>query len=243
MKRQRASDSQLIGLYGGTFDPVHLGHLAVAEAALADLGLGHITFIPAGDPPLRGAPGASAEDRLTMLRLALAHRTRMQIDDREIRRQGRSFTLDTLLAWRAEQGLRQPLAWLIGADAFSRLEAWHRWRELVDVAHFIVVARPHNAQLVAAPRISGPESIVEVDAALATRLTPLLREFVRPRLAHSIAACHAQPAGLIYGFSGPHSSASASVVRARCAAGESAADLLTSEVWAYIKQRQLYGWR
>lgn len=211
-----------IGLYGGTFDPVHLGHLAVANAALSQLNLLSLVFIPARDPPLRAPPGASAADRVAMLRLAVDGQAGFAVDTRELARAGPSYTFDTLCGLRAAHGTDQPLAWLIGADAFARFDEWHRWRELTGLAHFIVVARP------GAP--------AERD------WSKRLRDFVAARRVTSAAALHGQAAGGILHFVGPRMAISATAVRARCAAQLPATDLLTAEVSAYITQRHLYGW-
>ncbi len=130
-----------IGILGGTFDPVHHGHLRVALEALEACALAEMRLIPAGQPPHREAPVASAEERLRMLHAAVATEPRLRVDDREIRRAGASYTVDTLSALRAEIG-GQPLCLVLGADAFLGLATWHRWRELTDLAHFIVLHRP-----------------------------------------------------------------------------------------------------
>ena len=212
---------RLIGLYGGTFDPVHLAHLRVAEAAHRELGLQAVTFIPARVPALRAAPLATAQDRLAMLQLAIAGRAYFSVDAQELQRVGPSYTIDTLLALRAAYGPVQPLAWLVGADAFTRLSQWQRWRELNDLAHFIVVARPGHAL---APHDGAAET------------------YVRSRHVASSVVLHEVPAGAIYQFAGPGVDISATQIRARCAGGESLEGLLSEEVWAYIRQHRLYGW-
>lgn len=126
--------------YGGTFDPVHAGHLAVAIAARDALAV-PVTFVPAADPPHRPAPGAEAEQRATMLELAIAGQPGLQVDRREFLRDAPSWTVVTLEGLRAEHGPDRPLAWLLGADAFRGLPSWHRWRELAGLAHLIVAVR------------------------------------------------------------------------------------------------------
>jgi len=129
-------------LYGGTFDPVHLGHLAVARAALAATGGARLDFVPAADPPYRGAPGAPFEARVALVELALATEPgpptgTWGIDRREARRQGPSFTVDTLRDWRSEHGAERPLGFVLGADAFHGLPQWHDWRTLFELAHLL----------------------------------------------------------------------------------------------------------
>jgi nicotinate-nucleotide adenylyltransferase len=129
-----------LAIFGGTFDPVHLGHLSVAWEA-AELLDADVQLMPASVPPHRPAPIANAPQRAAMLRAALQEQSRLTLDTRELERSGPSYTIDTLIELRAEQGDR-PLVLLIGADAFAGLPTWHRWRELFDVAHIGVLSRP-----------------------------------------------------------------------------------------------------
>jgi nicotinate-nucleotide adenylyltransferase len=129
-----------LALFGGTFDPVHLGHLSVAWEA-AELLDAEVRLMPANVPPHKPAPLATAEQRVTMLHAALQKQDRLTVDTRELRREGPSYTYDTLRELRQEQGDR-PLVLLLGADAFAGLPTWHRWRELFDVAHLGVLSRP-----------------------------------------------------------------------------------------------------
>ncbi|WP_426689455.1 nicotinate-nucleotide adenylyltransferase [Rhodanobacter ginsengiterrae] len=132
--------SKPLALFGGTFDPVHLGHLSVAWEA-AELLDAEVRLLPASVPPHRDAPVASATQRAAILRAALKGQSRLSLDTRELDRAGPSYTIDTLHELRAEQGDR-PLVLLVGADAFAQLASWHRWRELFDVAHIGVLSRP-----------------------------------------------------------------------------------------------------
>jgi len=129
-----------LAIFGGTFDPVHLGHLSVAWEA-SELLDAEVRLMPAGVPPHRVPPLASAPQRVAILRAALQGQSRLTMDTRELARGGPSYTIDTLIELRAEQGER-PLVLLIGADAFAGLPSWHRWRELFDVAHIGVLSRP-----------------------------------------------------------------------------------------------------
>ena len=129
-----------LAIFGGTFDPVHLGHLSVAWEA-AELLDAEVRLLPASVPPHRPPPAASATQRVAMLRAALHGQSRLTLDTRELERNGPSYTIDTLHELRAEQGDR-PLVLLIGADAFAGLPSWHRWRELFTVAHIGVLSRP-----------------------------------------------------------------------------------------------------
>jgi len=129
-------------LYGGTFDPVHEGHLGVARAALAACSADHLDFVPAADPPHRKAPGASAQQRAEMLQLAIRDEHGVGLDLCELRRAGPTFTIDTLRAWRAVHGDEAPLGFLVGADAFLGLATWREWPALLETAHWVVAHRP-----------------------------------------------------------------------------------------------------
>ncbi|UEN99413.1 nicotinate-nucleotide adenylyltransferase [Acidiferrobacter thiooxydans] len=135
-----ADNRALLGVFGGTFDPVHRGHVAVACALMRALPLSRIVFVPAARPPHRPTPFADAHHRLAMLRLALAGDPRFDIDEVEYEREGPSYMVDTLATLRARHG--RPLALILGADAFAGLPAWHRWRRILGLAHIIIVSRP-----------------------------------------------------------------------------------------------------
>jgi nicotinate-nucleotide adenylyltransferase len=131
-----------LGILGGTFDPVHRAHLHLARAALTKLGLGEILWIPAGLPSHRQAPHAGAEHRLAMVRLATADEPRFLVDSDEATSGQPSFTVPMLERLRRRYGEARPFVLLVGADAFLGLPSWHRWRELFDLAHLAVAARP-----------------------------------------------------------------------------------------------------
>ncbi|HEU0276751.1 MAG TPA: nicotinate-nucleotide adenylyltransferase [Rhodanobacteraceae bacterium] len=149
-----------LAIFGGTFDPVHTGHLRAAWEASEALGA-EVRLVPARIPPHRPQPVASAAQRAALLRAALAGQRRLQLDLRELERDGPSYTFDTLASVRAEVGVARPLVLLIGADAFAGLSAWHRWRELFDLAHICVLTRP--AQI--------PDMPDELEAEVALRRT------------------------------------------------------------------------
>ncbi len=133
---------QPLGVLGGTFDPVHNAHLALAQRALAALGLARILWIPTGAPPYRAPPVAAAGHRVAMLELALAGEARFAIDRRELAPGASGYTVDTLRALRAEHGAAVPLVLLMGADQYAKLETWERWRELFALCEIAVFARP-----------------------------------------------------------------------------------------------------
>ena len=133
-----------IGIFGGSFDPVHFGHLRPALEGLEGLSLDHMRFIPSGQPPHRGAPQAPAAARLAMLKAALADEPRFQVDERELRRATPSYTFDTLEELKAEHP-RDRLVLMLGLDAFLGFTAWRRWQEILDLAHLVVAHRPRAA--------------------------------------------------------------------------------------------------
>lgn len=130
-----------IGILGGTFDPVHNGHLRLAVEMRDSLGLSSVRLIPAYLPPLREAPGANAPNRLRMLEAAIEGEDGLEIDVRELERKGTSYTVDTLRSLREEFG-NTPLCLIVGMDAFRRLDQWHQWKTLSDLAHIAVAQRP-----------------------------------------------------------------------------------------------------
>ena len=154
---------RLLGILGGTFDPVHWGHVELAREVRAALGLSAVRFVPAGDPPHRAAPVATAAHRLEMVELAIEGFEGLEVDAREIARSGRSYTVLTLEDLRAEAPER-PLALIVGADAFAGLPTWHRWTELFALAHLVVVARPGH---MLDPAKLAPPLAAEWDARLA----------------------------------------------------------------------------
>lgn len=139
-----------IGVFGGSFDPVHVAHLALAQACASALELDEVRFIPAGQPWQKPAGMTPAMHRVAMLRAALAHGIagspspswRVVIDEREIQRQGPSYSIDTLRELREECGPAACLVLMIGADQLLRLDTWRDWRGLFDLAHVVVVDRP-----------------------------------------------------------------------------------------------------
>jgi len=140
-KSENNQVSESIGILGGTFDPIHFGHLRPALDVLEQLDLDRIHLIPSARPPHREQPQATPEQRLTMLHLAVKNSAQFVVDDRELHREGASYTVDTLLSLR-EEFPSSPLYLILGTDAFSHLQTWHRWDELLNLAHIVVMQRP-----------------------------------------------------------------------------------------------------
>lgn len=212
-----------LAILGGTFDPVHYGHLRLAEDVRRALGLREVRLVPAGDPPHRGGPQASAADRLAMLRLAVAEFPALTIDDREIERAGKSYTVLTLEALRHERPQR-PLLLLVGRDAFHGFPTWHRWREIFHLAHVVVVDRPGMLRTAGLP----PDLAGEWNARLTRDPSVLL----------------SRPAGAIYEQEIPPQPISATAIRAQLARGApgrgAISQMLPAAVLGYIDQNRLY---
>lgn len=210
-----------VGFLGGTFDPVHEGHLAIARAVGACFGLDQVRLIPAQTPVHRPPPMASAADRLAMLRLAAAPYPELAIDTREFDSRERNYTLLTLQGLRAELP-EAALLWIIGEDAFALLTGWHRWRELFDAAHFVVINREGDG--------------------VSARWPEALQEAVAPRWTNDKRALTINKSGLVCGLSLPPQPASSTKIRAALAAGhaDDIAGLLPKAVLAYIARHGLY---
>jgi nicotinate-nucleotide adenylyltransferase len=213
-----------VAMLGGTFDPVHYGHLRFADDVRRALGLSEVRLIPAGDPPHRESPSASVADRLAMLQLAVAEFPGLVVDDRELRRAGKSYTVQTLTELRREFPDR-PLLLLLGADAFRGLPTWHRWRELFALANLVVVERPG----------------VKLDYGLPA---PLLAEW-RDRRVEDAGMLLSQPAGAIFPQPITPYAVSATSIREEIGKGsgtrEKLRGLLPPAVLAYIDLHHLYG--
>lgn len=209
-----------LGILGGTFDPIHFGHLRLAEEACEALDLAEVRWIPAGQPPHRTAPRVDAGHRLEMVRRAVAGNPAFAVDDAETRSAAPSYTVTSLERLRAAAGAR-PLVLLMGADAFLGLASWHRWRDLFALAHIGVATRP-GFEL----------STREFPAELAAACTD--------RLGRNPCALREGPAGQVVAFDMTPLDISASLVRARLAAGLSVRYLLPDPVREYIDQHHLY---
>lgn len=141
----RSREQAAIALYGGTFDPVHRGHIDSAVAVAKRLGVRDFRMLPAGQPPHRPAPGASPRQRLDMLRLAIAGIDILSVDETEIHRAGPSYMVTTLGDLRRDHA-EAPLLLVIGQDAANSLDQWHQWRRLFDLAHIVIMSRPGQPQ-------------------------------------------------------------------------------------------------
>jgi nicotinate-nucleotide adenylyltransferase len=200
-----------IGFFGGTFAPIHNGHLRLAIELQETLGLDVVQVTPSARPPHRATPGISAERRLDWVRLAIADEPGLRADDREVRRMvtlGKaSYTYDSLAELKAEQPDAR-LFLLLGDDAAHQLPGWHRWRELFDLAHIVVVQRPGDA----------PPPGAELAA------------FLRGRIADTARALHAAPQGLWLPVQLPGLAISSTRIRSLLQAGRSVRGLVPDPV-------------
>lgn len=210
-----------VGVFGGTFDPIHFGHLRLAEEMADALGLDRVLFIPAGQPPHRGAPRTAASHRLDMVRRAIAGNPRFVADAREVQRAQPSYTVDTLTALRGELGEARPLWLLLGADAFLDLAGWHQWRRLFELAHIAVAERP-------GARLMQSEAIME----------PLRSEVSRRLVTGEHSA--SGPAGSVQLRQMTPLDISATAIRTTLERHGSARYLLPDAVLDYIHEHQLY---
>ena len=209
-------------MLGGTFDPVHIAHLRLAEELADAIGLSKVRFIPTGAPPHRGTPRVTGARRMEMVRLAIAGNSRFEADDREIRRQGICYTFDTLNELRAELGDR-PLCLLMGSDAFSALTTWHRWEELFDLAHIVIAHRPGFSLQQLQSSLPGP-----------------LRKIYLQRLAASAGILRRDSAGAVFAREIPALDIAATQIRGLLAGGGSARYLVPDAVLDYIETNRLY---
>lgn len=216
--------SGAIGILGGTFDPIHYGHLRAAAEVRDALRLDEVRLIPANVPPHRAPPVASPEARLAMTTLGCAEFPGLIADDREIRRAGPSYTVQTLQEMHDEHPGR-PLAMIIGSDAFAEIAGWKRWEQLFTLAHFIIVDRPDRPLV---PEALEPAVRIQCERRLTTDPMRLSRQ-----LAGAVIRQPVTPQPI-----------SATALRAALAGGSDArmriGGLLPAAVLAYIERNQLY---
>lgn len=209
----------LQALYGGTFDPVHYGHLKPVEILANLIGLQRVIIMPNNVPPHRPQPEATSEQRKEMLALAIADKPLFRLDERELRRNTRSWTSQTLQEWRAEQGQDKPLAFIIGQDSLLNFPTWHQYETILENSHLLVCRRPGYPL---------------------TMREPQYQQWLEAHLTDNVEDLHNQPAGKIYLAETPWFDISATLIRERLQQGLACDDMLPSSVLAYINQHGLY---
>jgi len=213
----RPSEARRIGILGGTFDPVHVGHLRSAVEVAEALKLDELRLIPSARPPHRRTPQVSAQDRLAMVELAVADADGLVVDDRELQRDTPSYSIDTLESLRRELGATDQLFLLLGWDAFCGLPSWQRWEELLQHCHILVLQRP------------------DAD----TEAPEALRDLLAARSVNTPSALQG-PGGQIAFIWQTPLAVSATQIRVLLASGKSARFLVPDAVLAYIHAHGLY---
>lgn len=207
----------MIGILGGTFDPIHFGHLRLALEAQQQLNLQEVRFIPCQQQVLKPTTKTSAEHRLEMLRLAINNQSKFIVDKREIERSTPSYSYDTLTSLRAEFP-NHPLGFIIGSDALARFSQWHRWDELIQLTHLIIAKRPNYE----------------------FTLTSEVKEYLDKYVTNDPHVLQQQTHGYIYFQEITALDISATEIRNLVQLGKSARYLLPENVLEYIEKNQLY---
>lgn len=211
------SPRRAIAVFGGTFDPVHYGHLRAAAEVAEQLGVADFRLLPAGRPPHRDGTWAEPRHRLAMLELALAPHADLSVDDREVLREGPSYMSDTLASLRAEAG-DLPIMLCLGQDAANDLDRWHDWQRLLELAHLVVMTRPDSE-----PGYS-----------------KTLAAHLQGRWGESPGDLMTGPAGRVCNINVTRLAISSTDIRQQLAAGRNPRFLLPSTVLAYIRKHGLY---
>lgn len=210
---------QLIGLLGGTFNPIHFGHLRMAQELTDALKLSEVRFIPSANPPHKAAPKVSAQQRAQMVQLAIDDNPLFKLDRRELERTGASYTIDTLISLREELGKNASLCLMMGSDAFTKLDSWHRWQEMLDYCHIILVQRPNSKT---------------------EKLSDKMTAFLSAHYTENIDDLAEKSAGYIHMQAITAQDISATKIREILALSCSPKYLLPDNVLNYIQQHQLY---
>ncbi|TCT38043.1 nicotinate-nucleotide adenylyltransferase [Providencia alcalifaciens] len=214
-----AKPQGLQALFGGTFDPIHYGHLRPVEALANQVGLQKVILLPNHVPPHRPQPEASPIQRLEMVKLAIQNNPLFTVDTRELQRNTPSFTIETLSELRQELGHEQPLAFIIGQDSLLSINTWHGWTQLLDKCHLLVCARPGYA----------------------THFTdPDMQQWLQQHQVQDPQVLSQTPCGSIFIGDTPLVNISATEIREQLSEGQACEDLLPRAVYHYIQQQHLY---
>lgn len=211
-----------IGIFGGTFNPIHFGHLRMAEELAENLQLNEVRFIPSANPPHKTTPTVSAQDRAHMVKLAIASNPIFTFDEIELLRTGASYTIDTLIALRKTVGKQTGLSLLMGTDAFRHFNTWHRWDEMLHYCHIVLVARPETTNQAHAP------------------LDQTLEAFLKTHYAQNVDALRQTTQGVIHMQAITPLSISSTDIRERVKNAKSINYLTPQMVVDYINQQHFY---
>ena len=212
----------LTALFGGTFDPIHYGHLRPALALAKEVGLTKINLLPNRIPPHKPQPEANTEQRLAMLQLAIADYSLFSVDTRELEPKltnQPSFTIDTLKLWRQQNGTQQSLAFIMGQDSLLGLPTWKEWQKLLNYCHLLICKRPGYAQ---------------------TSCDSKLQQWIYQHQTQNSQTLHQCPNGYIYFANTPLEAISATEIRQNIDDPQSCKKLLPPKVWQYIHEHRLY---
>lgn len=212
----------LLGIYGGTFDPIHLGHLHAAKKVQLALNMDEVRMVVSANPPHRKPPVLTAEQRLMLVKYALEGQTALVAEDCELRRDGPSYMVDTLAELR-QQRPTHPIALILGMDAFNGLKSWHNWQQIIELAHIVITDRPNSG------------------ANLDKSINDSLRGFVSDHRVVRKQKLHQSAAGLIYIQYVSPLAISATEIRERLSQNRPVDSLLPKRVWQEIKAKQFYG--
>lgn len=209
---------QCIGILGGTFNPIHYGHLRIAQETAEAFALSQVKFVPAAKPPLKTEPDVTAKQRAEMVQLAIAANPLFSMDTRELERNGPSYTIDTLASLRAEHP-QDALCLIIGTDAFAHFDQWYRWQHILDYCHLIVVSRPSDDNI----QLSDP-----------------LQKLLKQHQTHDITQLSQHTHGLIALRQATALDISSSQIRSLIRANKYPTYLCPDTVISYIQAHQLY---
>lgn len=209
----------LLAYYGGTFDPIHFGHIKPVEAMAQQVGLKKVVIVPNNVPPHRAQPEANSAQRKAMIEAAIQYHPLFELDDRELRREMPSWTADTMEVLRGEQGATQPLGFIIGQDSLLTFQTWHRYEAILASCHLLVCRRPGY-----------PLTMPDVGQ----------QRWLEQHQTTNVAELHALPAGKIFLADTPLLDISATLIRRRLENGQPCDDLVPATVMDYIIRHGLY---
>ena len=207
----------MIGIFGGTFDPVHYGHIKPALSVKHALQLEQLRFIPNREPPHRETPWLEVDQRLSLLKTALAEYEDVVVDERELEREGPSYMVDTLLSLKQDFP-QQCFCLIIGMDAFMGINHWHRWRQLFELCHIVVTQRPGFDESVVTTKMDADEA-----------------DFLKQKITRNISDLSLQPTGKILLQSVPQLDISSTMIRESLSRGEDISQWMPAAAYTQLR--------